>query len=112
MKYTAFGLAAAALSAVPLAAAHGFVSKLVIDGTTYKGNSPGGSTSDSAIRHISTIDPVKGATNKAVNCGPDSQPAALLADANPGSSIEITWSGGDNTLVSLGPPSPFMNKVM
>ncbi|KAF8996129.1 glycosyl hydrolase family 61-domain-containing protein [Cyathus striatus] len=63
--------------------------------TTYSGNLPNARKADSIIRQVSTQDPTKGATNPAVNCGPDAGPATLVGNANPGSIIEFDWTGGD-----------------
>jgi hypothetical protein len=83
------------LALAPAALAHGVVSSVIIDGKTYSGNLPNARKADSVIRQVSTQDPTKGATNAAVNCGPDASPATLVADANPGSIIEFDWTGGD-----------------
>lgn len=99
MKLTLFSVTL--LSALlPLAAAHGFVSKVVIGGTTYKGNAPGASAKASPIRQISTTDPVKGATNKNINCGQNAKAASLVAAANPGDTMSFTWDAGDGSHVS------------
>lgn len=98
MKLTLFSVTL--LSALlPLAAAHGFVSKVVIGGTTYKGNAPGASAKASPIRQISTTDPVKGATNKNINCGQNAKVASLVAAANPGDTMSFTWDAGDGSHV-------------
>lgn len=75
-----------------LVSAHGFVSNINIDGKSYKGNVPRGAKNPSIIRQINSIDPVKGAHNAAVNCGPGATAAANVAEANPGSSIAFTWA--------------------
>ncbi|KAG6907780.1 hypothetical protein DXG01_007387 [Tephrocybe rancida] len=77
------------------ALAHGFVAKITIDGTSYQGNVPNGKEDPSIIRLIDTTSPTKGATNPAVNCGPGAGPAALVADAQPGSQLEFTWDSGN-----------------
>jgi len=78
-----------------LVSAHGFVSQVTIDGTVYKGNSPGsGATTPSIIRQVSSNSPVKGASNPDLNCGLSAQLAQDVAQANPGSQLEIQWSGG------------------
>lgn len=86
------------LALIPYAAAHGYVSVLTVDGTSYTGNAPtqnGQPTNPSVIRRISKIDPVKGATNPFVNCGNDASPASLVADANPGSALTFKWEASD-----------------
>ncbi|THH15706.1 hypothetical protein EUX98_g9423 [Antrodiella citrinella] len=83
------------LAALTYVAAHGFVSQVKIDGKSYKGNVPSDPKIDSPIRMIKQQDPVKGATNPAVNCGPDATKAALVASANPGSNLEFYWNAAD-----------------
>lgn len=86
-----------------LVSAHGFVSQVTIDGTVYKGNSPGsGATTPSIIRQVSSNSPVKGASNPDLNCGLSAQLAQDVAQANPGSQLEIQWSGG----TTAGTPWP------
>jgi len=70
------------------------ISGLTIDGQSYSGNQPGGTTNPSIIRQVSTIDPVKGATNPSINCGMNATLAANVANANPGSQILVQWVGG------------------
>ncbi|KZT24340.1 lytic polysaccharide monooxygenase [Neolentinus lepideus HHB14362 ss-1] len=98
------------LAAVPYVSAHGFVSQVVVNGQTYQGNNPGGDTSPSPIRQISTISPVKGATNKDMFCGYDAQVASEVATADPGSKVTFTWSGGDgqNWPHNTGPLMTYM----
>ncbi|KAJ7708249.1 hypothetical protein B0H17DRAFT_917105 [Mycena rosella] len=45
------------------ASAHGFVSRITINGQMFKGNAPNETPVQSIIRQISSGDPVKGATN-------------------------------------------------
>ncbi|KAF8132808.1 glycoside hydrolase family 61 protein [Boletus edulis] len=78
-----------------LVSAHGYVYKVTIDGTVYQGNSVGTTASvKSAIRQVNSNEPVKGTTNPDITCGPGSQPAALSANANPGSTVQVQWVGG------------------
>jgi hypothetical protein len=79
------------LGLLPSVAAHGYVSKVVIDGTTYNGNIPNLVPSDSPIRQISDVVPVKGANNASLNCGLNAQLATLVVPANPGSVMEFYW---------------------
>ena len=65
----------------------------------YVGNLPNGDTNLSAIRQVSDINPVQGASNPALNCGLSAQLATLVANANPGSAMAFNWSGGDFGLV-------------
>ncbi|KZT68495.1 lytic polysaccharide monooxygenase, partial [Daedalea quercina L-15889] len=104
---------------VPLLAAlrvsaHGYVSKIVIDGVAYAGNEPGDDTGASPIRMISTIDPVKGANNSYLNCGQEAQVAAYTAPAKPGSNVTFQWSGapggGDNWPHNTGPLMTYMTE--
>ncbi|KAF7325011.1 hypothetical protein MKEN_00543500 [Mycena kentingensis (nom. inval.)] len=84
------------LFALPAAvSAHGFVHQVWVNDKKFTGNVPGADPTDSVVRQISQVDPVKGATNAAVNCGHDAQLAADVADANPGDTIGFVWSGGD-----------------
>ncbi|KAL4063407.1 glycoside hydrolase family 61 protein [Scleroderma yunnanense] len=90
-----FNLAFLSLLLPALVSAHGYVSQVTIDGTVYKGNSPGSSaTSSSIIRQVSSNSPVKGATNPDLNCGLSAQLAQDVGQANPGSQLEVQWSGG------------------
>ena len=96
------------LALLPSVAAHGYVSKVVIDGTTYTGPLPAdaagaANNSPSPIRQIADIGPVKGATNPDINCGLSAQLASLVVSANPGSSMEFYWgnpSGGKVSCMS------------
>ncbi|KAF9218892.1 glycoside hydrolase family 61 protein [Gyrodon lividus] len=109
------------LLALPLAAllpalvsAHGYVGSVTIDGTLYPGNEPSGSTNPSVIRQVSTIDPVKGATNPSLNCGMNATLAANVANANPGSQLQVHWVGGStgdsNWPHNVGPIMHYMTK--
>jgi hypothetical protein len=90
------------LALLPSVAAHGYVEKVVIDGTTYEGNLPqdfaGSNSSASPIRQIYDIGPVKGASNPDLTCGLSSQLASMVVPANPGSVMEFYWGdpGGEN----------------
>ena len=75
--------------------AHGFLYTVTIDGKRYVGNVPNGDANPSAIRQVSGVTPVKGASNPDLNCGLGAQLATLVADANPGSAMAFNWSGGD-----------------
>jgi hypothetical protein len=90
------------LSLLPSVAAHGYVSKVVIDSTTYTGNIPNAKPSDSPIRQISDIGPVKGSSNPSLNCGLNAQLATMVVPANPGSVMEFYWGnpGGENVCFS------------
>ena len=96
------------LALLPSVAAHGYVSKVVIDGTTYVGPLPAdaaGASNNAAspIRQIADIGPVKGATNPDINCGLSAQLASQVVPANPGSSMAFYWgnpSGGNVSRMS------------
>lgn len=85
----------------PLVSAHGYLASVSIDGTVYQGNAPSSGSSDSAIRLVDQVNPVKGATNAAINCGQDAQAGTVVADASPGSTLTFTWVNGDGGTVSL-----------
>ena len=90
--------------------AHGFVDILTIGSQAYQGQEPsedGQPNSASVIRRISTIDPVKGATNPDVNCGYSAEAASLNANASPGDRVLVKWVGGGGQNVSW---SPFSRK--
>jgi hypothetical protein len=92
------------LALLPSVAAHGYVTKVVIDGTTYNGNVPAGdggsNPSASPIRQIYDISPIKGANNPDMTCGMSAQLASMVVPANPGSSMEIYWGDPGNENVS------------
>lgn len=75
-------------------AAHGFLASVTIDGKLFNGTAPNDPPSDvqSVIRQVKTISPVKGASNPDLNCGASAVPSALIADANPGSKMDVFWS--------------------
>ncbi|KAF9232369.1 glycosyl hydrolase family 61-domain-containing protein [Melanogaster broomeanus] len=98
-----------------LVSAHGYVAQVTIDGTVYKGNSVGTtSTIDSVIRQINSNSPVKGASNPDLNCGTGAQLAKDVASANPGSTVEVLWSGGTSGISTwphnTGPIMHYMAK--
>ncbi|KAF9233584.1 glycoside hydrolase family 61 protein [Melanogaster broomeanus] len=97
-----------------LVSAHGFIESVTIDGTSYPGNEPGGTTNPSVVRQVSTIDPVKGATDPSINCGMNATLAANVANANPGSQLQIHWVGGptgsSNWGHNVGPIMHYMAK--
>jgi len=88
------------LSLLPSVSAHGFITQVIIDGTTYTGNVPAALPSDSPIRQISDISPVKGADNPSLNCGLNAQLATMVVPANPGSVMEFYWGDPGNENVS------------
>ncbi|KAI0727053.1 glycosyl hydrolase family 61-domain-containing protein [Fomitopsis betulina] len=94
------------------ASAHGYVSKMIIDNVVYAGNEPNDDTGSSPIRMISTIDPVKGASNSNLFCGQSAQVAAYTAPAKSGSNVTVQWSGapggGSNWPHNVGPLMTYM----
>jgi hypothetical protein len=95
MKFSTFILAP--LFAASYVSAHGILKRISIQGKNFEGNGAGGPNSPSVIRQVSSQDPNKGADNPALTCGPNSGPAALVADASPGDTINFDWttaSGG------------------
>lgn len=97
-------------AAIPFVAAHGILQDMTIDGNFIKGNGVGGSTNPSAIRHVFSQDPIKGAGNRDINCGPGAQPAALTVDANPGSEMTFNWrtASGGKWPHNIGPMFTYM----
>ncbi|KAI5830487.1 hypothetical protein K523DRAFT_372111 [Schizophyllum commune Tattone D] len=97
MKTVAHGaLLGLAAALIPSVAAHGYVSSITIDGEKHKGPNvaDGESGVKYAIRAVNTIDPVKGASNPDILCGPGAKATAQYADAKPGSEVEVQWVGG------------------
>lgn len=94
MTYSlSFSAVALVASLVPSVMAHGWVASMVIDGKSFAGNNPfqPQSAVPSPIRLVNSSDPVRGAQNPFMGCGLQAQPAQLIADANPGSSIDFNW---------------------
>ncbi|KAK0199856.1 glycoside hydrolase family 61 protein, partial [Desarmillaria ectypa] len=83
--------------AAPYVAAHGYVQKVTIDGTEYTGPGVGSGNTDGITRQISTQDPIKGAANSDLTCGPGALAASKVANANPGSSISFLWTGASGS---------------
>jgi len=89
------------LSAISLVTAHGFVNEIAINGKTFKANQIGSKDKDSVIRSVTSQDPMKGADNKGLSCGPGSSPAKSMASINPGDDISFSWTGADGSPVRL-----------
>ena len=100
LSYYIFALAPI-LSLLPSAAAHGILTKVVIDGKSYTGSLPSKTPSDSPIRQVSDVVPVKGADNPSMNCGLNAQVASMVVPANPGSSMEFYWGSPLGSPVSV-----------
>ncbi|KAG7439421.1 uncharacterized protein BT62DRAFT_939028 [Guyanagaster necrorhizus] len=98
------------LLAASYVAAHGYVQKVTIDGTEYTGPTVDSGSTDGITREISTQDPVKGATNSDLTCGPGSTAGTQVADANPGSTIEFLWTGASGSAWphNVGPMMTYM----
>jgi hypothetical protein len=76
---------------LPSVKAHGFITMFTANGKSYNGIIPGSASGSSPIREISSIDPVKGASNPNLSCGQDAKPASLVADVNSGSTVSFKW---------------------
>ena len=85
---------------LPLVAAHGWLDSVAIDGQVFQGDVPNSGNNDSAIRLVDSVEPVKGATTREMNCGQNAQIAPVIADANPGSNLTFTWVNGEGGTVS------------
>jgi len=80
----------------PFVAAHGSLRFAIIDDTKFDGPVPNNNDGQQfAIRAINSVDPVKGATTRDLNCGQGATAAALVADANPGSVVKFNWANGE-----------------
>ena len=102
------------LSLLPSVAAHGYLTQVSIDGTSYSGNVPSAAQpTDSPIRQISDISPVKGADNPSLNCGLNAELATMVVPANPGSVMEFYWGdlGGGSVSICLFSSFPKCPKV-
>jgi hypothetical protein len=94
--YSALSTFVALATLVPYAAAHGSLRFVRIDGQQFDGPIPASDPSQqSIIREIYSVDPVKGANNRAVNCGQGATNAALVADVKPGSLLQFNWANGE-----------------
>ncbi|KAI9058961.1 lytic polysaccharide monooxygenase [Trametes sanguinea] len=108
--YSASVLLVFLLTALPYVTAHGYLKSVAIDGQTYQGNVPNQAASDSPIRLINDIDPVKGSSNPNLSCGQNAQKAALVVPANPGSNVTFAWASGNggNWPHNTGPMLTYM----
>lgn len=100
-RLTTLALLVPFVAYLPQVRAHGYVAQVTIDGKVYVGNVPNAQPTPSIVRQINDISPVKGASNASLNCGMGAQKASLVANANPGSQLQILWLDGDGTNVSL-----------
>ncbi|KAG8796560.1 hypothetical protein FRC12_019067 [Ceratobasidium sp. 428] len=86
-----------ALAALASVTAHGFVSEITIGGNKFSGPFPFDSKgAASPVRKISTTFPITSATDPNMNCGINSQKAALVAAAKPGDKVTISWKSQKN----------------
>ncbi|KAF8154893.1 glycosyl hydrolase family 61-domain-containing protein [Crassisporium funariophilum] len=83
------------LFAAAYVSAHGFLSKVTINGKVFNGNRPGGNKAASIIRQVNSPNPNKGAGNAALTCGPGSSAGSLVGDAMPGDTVTFDWRGAD-----------------
>lgn len=84
-----------------LVSAHGYVSEVLINSKSYKANPVGQTSKDSVIRSVTSQDPMYGADNNGLACGPGSKPAKSMASINPGDEISFAWNGADGSHVRL-----------
>jgi len=87
------------LSAASLVAAHGYLNEVIVNGKTFKANHIGSKNLDSIVRPVTSQDPMKGADNKGLSCGPGASPAKSMASVKPGDSLEFSWTGQDGSAV-------------
>jgi len=101
-----------ALSTTLSVSAHGTITLVNIDGTTYAGPQPAtnGGPGKSIVRQLSDLGPVKGASNPDLACGLGAHsPAALVAPAKPGSTVELQWMGAAGPWIhEVGPMLTYM----
>ncbi|KAJ7572663.1 glycoside hydrolase family 61 protein [Mycena floridula] len=94
MKYQLFSFSVLSALLVQVFG-HGQVMQVTIDGKDFLGTVPGQTGNPSIIRLVNTGDPIKTAHNPDLNCGTGAQPALDVADANPGSVLEVKWTDED-----------------
>jgi len=82
-------------TAASYVSAHGIVSSLTIDGKYYQGDLPNAPDNPSIIRQVADVGPVKGAMNANITCGLAATFAALNGPVNPGSVLQLNWTGGN-----------------
>lgn len=86
-----------------LVSAHGYLYTLTIDGKAYTGLFPkpnvstGPPTPNSVIRQLGDVGPIRDAQSPDLNCGIGaSKSAELVAEANPGSTLQLMWHNGED----------------
>jgi len=86
------------LSAVASVSAHGYLSKVQVNGKTFTAPRPGnGGNNKSPIRSVSSPNPNYGTGNPAITCGPNSKPGSSVIDLNPGDVMSFDWEGADGS---------------
>ncbi|THH08453.1 hypothetical protein EW145_g2693 [Phellinidium pouzarii] len=90
--------------------AHGGPRYVSIDGTTYEGANGVSASSNSAVRKVSTGDPVTDVTSNNLICGQNAQTAPNVATAKPGSFLQFYWEneGSGNWVHNTGPIMTYM----
>ncbi|KAK0458273.1 glycosyl hydrolase family 61-domain-containing protein [Desarmillaria tabescens] len=98
------------LFAATYVAAHGYVQKVTIDGTEYTGPAVASGSTDGITREVSTQDPIKGATNSDLTCGPGALAGSQVASVNPGSTVSFLWTGASGSAWphNVGPMMTYM----
>jgi hypothetical protein len=93
----------------PLAAAHGVLDRISIDGELYQGNRPGGKN-PSVIRPTSSDYGPTNINSPDMACGNGAQPASLTAEARPGSKVSFQWMAGTSGpwFHGVGPMNAYM----
>lgn len=80
------------LAAAQYVSAHGYIASAQINGKNFKSKVPfSGDKTDFGIRSVEDVIPIKGATNKDINCGIKAKAAKLVLDANPGDKLSFNW---------------------
>jgi hypothetical protein len=98
---------------IALVAAHGDVSRVILNGKTFQGPNPfSNKNADSPIRKISTTFPITSVTSPDMNCGINAKAAAIVAPVTAGSKVTFAWESGrgKNWGHSIGPIMTYMAK--
>ncbi|KAG8735844.1 hypothetical protein FRC10_010092 [Ceratobasidium sp. 414] len=103
-----------ALAAVASVSAHGFIESMTIGGKTFSGPFPfSNKNAASPVRKITTTFPITSATDANMNCGIGAAKASLVAAANPGDKVTISWKSQQNKNWghTLGPIMTYLAQV-
>ncbi|KAG9079965.1 a-factor receptor [Ceratobasidium sp. 370] len=103
-----------ALAAVASVSAHGFIQSVTVGGKTFSGPFPfSNKNAASPVRKITTTFPITSATDPNMNCGIGAAKASLVAAANPGDKVTISWKSGQNKNWghTLGPIMTYLAQV-